>query len=792
MNNKDLAIQLAHCESENEVIAALSAAGVWDDPKFWLPFGDIENNWASIGNQQSEAEAALVEKIVNSIDAMLMKECLVRGISPESSKAPKSIPEAMESYFHIKGGKLQDITPTERTRLAKSITLAATGRKPTESNGYPCITIVDRGEGQTPRKMPETILSLNKSNKLKVPFVQGKFNMGGTGVIRFCGTHSFQLIISKRCPDIENKESDSTFSEWGFTVVRRERPTEGHDRRSSMVTYLVGDDRQIRAFSANDGIAVIPSSTGQYEIMHYGMYCKLYEFRMSSRLCSNINLNLYSRLSTLLPNLAYPVYLDECRDYRAHSMFRALSGLNVRLSDQAADSNNIEEQLSVASNIEGQRISATVYVFKKAKEKDKPLNDLGLSSEEGILLVQNGQTHGTFDRKFYRRSSVGLSYLADSMLTIVDCSQIDETTREDLFMNSRDRMSAGNFEKKLELWLEDFLKENDTLKQIQAKRREAAIANKLNDEKPLEDILSSVFKSSSVLSKLFVLGEKLQNPTNLGPAPAAEIFVGKYNPTYFTIVKKPSKERLQRKAQVGRKFRISFKTDAVNEFFSREEYPGTYFLYRDGSPCDNHSLNLHNGTATLSVSLPEDAEDLGLHTYKCVVVDTNVDQEFENEFDIIIIPYVESSGGTGGIAPPPGNGGKGQSRAPMGIALPKVLEVLREEWDEYGFTKESALEVKRATADSTAFDFFINMDNIHLMTEIKPLARDEAKIKLYKARYKYSMVLVGLSVLGYYSNSTEEDEAPEDKVKMFSQMISPVILPMIEVMGSDMSNILAE
>lgn len=798
MNNKELAIRLSRCESEQAVIDTLIDVGVWDEPKFWRPFGDIENNWSTIGNQQSEAEAALVEKIVNSIDAMLMKECLARGISPESAQAPKSIAEAMEEYFHIRGGKLQDITPSERTQLAKSITLAATGSKPGEANGFPCITIVDRGEGQTPLQMPNTILSLNKSNKLKVPFVQGKFNMGGTGVLRFCGTHSLQLIISRRCPDIENTDNDSSFSSWGFTVVRRERPKDGRDRRSSMITYLVGDNYGIRTFSADKGIDVIPTSKGQYETMHFGMYCKMYEFHMSSRLCSNINMALYYRLSTLLPNLAYPVYFDECRGYRAHSMFRTLSGLNVRLSDQTAnaDSNNIEKQLSVAANIDGQQVSATVYVFKKTTEKGKELDISQFRADEGILLTQNGQTHGSFDRKFYRRTAVGLSYLADSILTIVDCSKIDETTREDLFMNSRDRMSVGGFERKLEAWLEDFLKDNDTLKQIQAKRREDALANKLNDEKPLEDILASVFKSSSVLSKMFVLGERLQNPTNLGATSASESYEGKYNPTFFAIIKKSSAERLKRDAQVGRKFRIKFKTDAENEFFSREEYPGSYCLYQDGELCSDHSLSLHNGTAVLSVSMPEGAESGESHVYKCVVTDTNTDREFENEFEINTIPYNEGSGGSGGRIYPPGDDSGKKSLAPMGISLPNVAEVTKDEWEKYELTKDSALVVKRTGAASDVFDFFVNMDNIHLQTEIKPLAKDEAKVKLFKARYKYSMVLIGLSILGFYKNNPGEDgeDNPEEKVKIISQMISPIILPIIDVMGSElnMSSILAE
>ena len=787
MSLKELVIKLALCNSEKAVIDTLKEAGLWDNPNCWRPFGDLENNWSTIGNQQSEAEAALVEKIINSIDAMLMKECLVRGITPDSKEAPRTIAAAMEEYFHIKGGKLQDLTPTERTKLAKSIVLTATGYKPNEESGYPCITIVDRGEGQTPKRMPETILSISKSNKLKVPFVQGKFNMGGTGVLRFCGEHSIQLVISKRCPDIENTNNDPTFSQWGFTVIRRERPKDGHNRRSSIITYLVGDDRNIMSFDEPNGLDVIPTSKGKYETMHYGMYCKMYEFHMSSRNSSNINMALYSRLSSLLPNLAYPVYLDECRSYKAHSMFRTLSGLNVRLCDQASgDSSTIEETLSASFNIDGQVISATVYVFANKKAKNDCLGYAG----EGILLTQNGQTHGNFDVRFYHRTAVGLSYLADSLLTIVDCSRIDETTREDLFMNSRDRMSSSNFEKKLEQHLEEFLKENDTLKRIQTRRREEAIANKLDDEKPLEDVLSSVFKSSSVLSKLFVLGEKLQNPTNLGGASVEENFTGKYNPTFFAVIKKASAKKLMREAQLGRKFRIKFKTDANNDFFAREEYPGRYNLFCNGIVCENHSLNLHNGTAVLSVTLPNGVTEGDILSYKCVITDTNIDRDFENEFDIKIIPFSESGGGNGGRTPPSGNNSTGKATGPQGITLPNVVEVTKEEWDAHNFTKESALSVRRVSSDSDVFDFFVNMENIHLQTEIKPFAKDEARMKLYKARYKYAMVLVGLSILGHYANNKEED-SPEEKVRLLTEMISPVILPMIEVMGSDMSDVLS-
>lgn len=791
MDNKSLAIKLAYCESEQEVIDILKAEKYWNDETHWRAFGDNENNWSTIGNQQSDSDKALVEKIVNSIDAILMKECLKQGIDPESDSAPKSVADALFEFFKIKGGKIEDLTQGERTKFARSIILAATGSKPKDKNGishYPNLTIVDEGEGQSPKKMPSTILSINKSNKLKVPFVQGKFNMGGTGVLRFCGENNIQLIISKRCPEIN--ESDETKSLWGVTVVRRIRP--GNGRRSSLFQYLTDENNNIISFSADEGLNIIPSSKCKNDTMHYGMYCKLFEYSMSSRLCSNINMALYSRLSTLLPNLAYPVFLDECRDYGGHTMFRTLSGLNVRLSDKEAEKNTkIEEKLTVNFTIDGQKLSATVYVFENKKE----LSTYCAYADEGIILTQNGQTHGTIDRKFYRRNSVGLSYLADSILTIVDCSNINEATREDLFMNSRDRMSAGEFSSKLESELEDYFKNNSTLKELQQKRREEAISDKLDDEKPLEEILNSVFKSSSVLSKLFITGERLNNPVNLGGGKEVEEFKGKFDPTFFKIVTKKDKELLK-EAQIGRKFRIKFKTDANNDFFTRDELPGRYELYCDGKQVLNHNINLHNGTATLSVELPDYATVGEIYRFNCVVCDNIEVNHFENDFSIKVIEFNDGSAGGGRRTPPSEHDNNGKFLSPSGISLPNVFEVTSDDWESRSFEKDTALKITQADAEKNIYDFFVNMDNIYLQSELKNVARNQNKVILFKARYKYSLVLIGLSVLGYYSkeeNKLSKNENLEDIVETYTKMVSPVILPLIDVMGgADLLDIINE
>ena len=107
---------------------------------FWRYYGDYENNYNTIGNQQSRPEAALVEKLVNSVDARLMNECLIRGVDPEGCDAPKDIRTAVASFFEdianpnsSLAGQIKNWTDTKRTKIARAITLAATGAK-----GNPC------------------------------------------------------------------------------------------------------------------------------------------------------------------------------------------------------------------------------------------------------------------------------------------------------------------------------------------------------------------------------------------------------------------------------------------------------------------------------------------------------------------------------------------------------------------------------------------------------------------------------------------------------------------------------
>lgn len=222
---KELCLALLKADTEDDVVEILKKHGFWNDPAAWRFYGDQSENWATVGNQQSRAEQALIEKAMNSIDTKLLAAARINRVPISGQEAPQSVFEARNVLF---GEALKDLE-----KLSHSITIAATGKRT-----RPSITIADDGEGQTPSGMPTTILSLHKGNKNSVPFVQGKFNMGGSGVLEFCGVdHNVELVISRRNPGLLPENAKAEDAHWSFTIIRREDPSP-ESPRASRFTYL--------------------------------------------------------------------------------------------------------------------------------------------------------------------------------------------------------------------------------------------------------------------------------------------------------------------------------------------------------------------------------------------------------------------------------------------------------------------------------------------------------------------------------------------------------------------------
>ena len=96
---KQLFLTLYHAGTEEEVDEIIKKYPEIFKQENWTPLGGDEKMFGIVRNQQSHPIAALVEKITNSIDAVLMKRCFEESIEPQSDKAPKTMEEAINKFF---------------------------------------------------------------------------------------------------------------------------------------------------------------------------------------------------------------------------------------------------------------------------------------------------------------------------------------------------------------------------------------------------------------------------------------------------------------------------------------------------------------------------------------------------------------------------------------------------------------------------------------------------------------------------------------------------------------------
>jgi hypothetical protein len=822
---KQLCLKLMKADNEEDIINILKEAGYWDNQDVWRYYGDTENNYSTIGNQQSRPEAALVEKIVNSIDARLMNECFERKIDPESGKASQNIRDAVAAFFEenpegYTAGLISEWTSSKRSEVARGITLTATGYKPREGSGRPCFSISDCGEGQTPEMMPFTLLSLDSENKQKIPFVQGKFNMGGTGALKFCGYNNLQLILTRRNPKISDGNiTNETDHNWGFTIVRRENPTGG--RRSSVYTYLAPIDSDTNSnkgkvlhFSAKS-MPIFPEGNSAYKKhSEWGTMIKLYEYKATG-FKSHILMpdGLLSRIDLLLPSLALPARFHECRDYRGHSGSpeTTVTGLNVRLGDDKAA--NVEEDFPIGDlmNISGEKMSVTIYAFNKGKAGT-------YRKREGIIFTVNGQTHGHLTTDFFRRPATGCSYLKDSLLAVVDCGKLSGRAIEDLFMNSRDRLSGDELRVAIEDNLIDILKNNDRLRRLQYRRKQEQRDAKIEDSKPLKTVLTSMIKKSPTLTQLFIQGTRISNPyktTNVQEQD--EPYKGERYPTYFKFRNIDYGHILSRSCHINMRCRIIFETDVVNDYFGREIDRGEFNLYQiadNGNiPYNDFTLNMQNGLATLNLKLPSACNVNDKLQFEAQVTDRTKIEPFVNKFVLGVLEASERKPGDKSKRKKPPGKEKGQGReTPSGLELPAWTQVYEKPsegqkgWQDMDppFDRHSALRVKadiggeeefetdQSDVDHETYDFYINMDNIYLKNEQKKVQKNPDTMN---ACFLYGMILIGIALIHdemqtRKQKDLDEEESGEfegmhieDKVENFTKAIAPVLLPMIDSLG---------
>lgn len=800
---QDLCLALLKADTEAEVVAILKKEGYWDDPTGWRFYGDQPENWATVGNQQSRAEQALIEKAMNSIDTKLLAAARIKNIPINGPEAPQSVFDARNVLF---GEELKDVE-----KLSRSITIAATGKRT-----RPSITIVDDGEGQTPTGMPTTILSLHKGNKNAIPFVQGKFNMGGSGVLEFCGVdHNVELVISKRNPKLLPKDAKDTDTYWSFTIIRREDPSPASPR-ASRFTYLAptgnpdtNGNRALLSFAAPT-LPIFPVKNSAYERQaEWGTVFKMYEYAVRAATNMMLEGGLMGRVRILLPEPALPIHFHECRDYSGHSgsYSTTMAGLIYTLEEDRRNPKrqNVEWFDKFDIDLDGEKFSGRIYLFRK-REKDEKKNPAdSYRKDEGVVFTYNGQCQAFFSKDFFRRKAVRQDYLWDSLLVFIDCSAISVRAHERLFMPNRENLRHGDLKFQLEREIEEKLRQHAELEQIAMARRKGELSENPEVSESFEKFVEDMVKKHPLLEQVLGPGFRIANPFKPHAVEAEEKeWKGVRFPTKFHFKDRDPGKSLQRDAHLNSQTRISFITDAENDYFKRDEEPGVMMLYRvvndELVPAKNwRSPTLFEGKVTLSLSLPSEAEVGDIVVYEVQVTDPSRIEPFVNHFSLSVKDEREAP--TPPVKPPnpkpdkPGTETGKDAQQDTKLNVPSPAEVWEKDWgvQDPQFDKFTAMRIKRPPGtdeNSAVFDYLINMNNIFIDQAIKEKPR---RIHEIRDRYKFGMTMVTLAVIRHdlemRKREVQTDDDDEDKQKRpdvrdmvaeVTSAIAPFLLPLVD------------
>jgi len=563
-SNEQFFWNIYDASNEDELHRLVQSHPLLSNPANWKPYG-TENNFSTFENQQSNPIAALVEKITNAIDALLTKQCLVNGINPKSVDAPKTMQEAVERFYRIKNGDFGELLPQERRSVAEDIQVIATG-----DNSAPNITVYDNGEGQHPDDFVSTFLSLHRGNKTSIQFVQGKYNMGSTGAVVFCGKHRYQLIASKRQDKLVKP---GTRNSLGFTLVRRHPLTKTEEAtfRSAWYEYFTISD-QIPRFDVTE---LDLGLSGRK--LNCGSIVKMFSYQLPRGARSDVTLDLWRELNQLLYHPALPFIVFEKRNYRSKTPDKPVLGNKTRIFLDEREKKEHPTKAFTFENKEMGMVNIEVTVFRASVEQREFIG------EKPVVFTINGQAQGWLPRRFISQE-LGFSMLRDSMLIHVDCTNILTSFRQDLFMASRDRLKESENTEILKNKIIQILKSDDTLRDLNQKRKSQLMHESGEDRLVLEKILSNIpidkdllnlLRKNGDLSFLKRLGATQENETGNGKSGKRSPLESKRFPSIFRIdLKQNSEGKRVKSIPINGKGTIKFETDVQDEYLFRPDEKG--------------------------------------------------------------------------------------------------------------------------------------------------------------------------------------------------------------------------
>ena len=513
-----------------------------------------------------------------------------------------------------------------------------------------------------------------------------------------------------------------------------------------------------------DALYVIPDTDcdAYAESLSHGTFVKLYSYKIGSKYSTAAQRGLFDRLSNLLVNPILPTRVFECRQHFTRRS-TTIVGLYTRLQDDRRS--KVEPGFPIGGQIRTSlgEFDYQIFILKEGVD-NRPF-----SPDAGVLFLLNGQTHGILPRTFFTKKSNNLSYLKDHLVIILDCSKLSYQQLENMFQTSRDRIKKSDETQELEAKLSEILSQNAKLRELSAARRLARMNKEIREDPTAQKVYERIVETSPVLNALLVRSRRISNVVPPGP-PGPPAINLRLHPTYFEEQRKTTSQQPKR-CQINKIAKLEFKTDAPNDYLVRDQDQGVLSVRNtDGSDYDGYvSVDPNNGNWTVRVEFGSSCRVGDRLKLEVSIVDRTM------VGPLVATTYLEIVEARESRASPPSS--------KKSATLPPINEVRRNEWEHHDFDECSALKI---VGHGDGFDFFVNLDNKFLQTEIR--ASNQFGSKVLEHRFKLGLFLLTLPYISEeLQKSAQLEESPEELESLIERMTrsaGQVILPIIDGLSS--------
>ncbi|ACV11883.1 hypothetical protein Huta_1710 [Halorhabdus utahensis DSM 12940] len=705
--------------TESEVHQILN--GKYFEESNWVPLGDQENNYGIVENQAASPLAALTEIIVNSIDAILLKNYNHRyGDEDLEDTKFETMQQAAEKL----------IEPSK-----EDLVLAAEGEK----GGPLSLVVEDTGEGKLNGRFEETFLGLLSPGKLKqeYEFLQGQYGMGSSGVLPFCGQKGYKLILSASHEDP---------GQWAWSIIRK------NEQKTRYEYFTVDGD--------------IPTFGGKVNGRKYGSVVKLYNYQVNQQSQISSDRNIRRFLERYLLKSPISINLEERRDYSSFQMEDETDGMLPHIEEKYSEllKSNHRIQYSFDNSAIGTR-EIQVILFKQDKnldEKQQEKKRLFIGGRkhrrQAIFFVVNGQTHGDQGKSFLK-NRCGRPRTADDTLVFVDFSDISGTDLVNLFKPARDRLTDKEIARDLISGLQEAIEEDDVLSNEERLRREEVIEEQ---DESLEEYFNTVVDDNPILHSYFtdegsasLDDEESSEETNVSvnlddlefdpphiPDKLSPIEIFRSHGSYDLWNSEAGIFELE--VPINGTRRLRFYLNAPDNYFYRDQSRGSLSI----TPSEAvKSWQLSTGILSLTVE-PLKGSREGTETPITVEVTRPTKQPLTSTVRIQCVePKTEE---------------KEPNDEEIEFRLPSVTEVEEDSWEDHNFDENEVVRIDDYSDEQGDIAVFVNMDCVQLQSFIDRHSLESSEKAEIRMAFKQGVALYSISqYIEFLETLREQEEIDE-------------------------------